>query len=76
LKKALLHVHELSLFYKYCVDGGDGPYDNYIHVQPWDLITLEPCSHIDVGYDPEIDNRWEDSHNVESLVACLEFSDY
>lgn len=56
---------------KYYVDGGDGPYDNYTHVQPWDLMTLEPCSPIDVGCDLEIDNRWEVSHNGESLTTWL-----
>ncbi len=39
-------------------------------------MTLEPCSPIDVGCDLEIDDRWEVSHDGESLVACLEVGDY
>jgi hypothetical protein len=40
------------------------------------LMTLEPCSPIDVGCDLEINNRWEVSHNGESLTTCLEVNDY
>ncbi len=76
LNKALLHVHALSCFCKYCRDGGDGPCDNYIHVQPWDLVTLEHCSPIDVGCDPKTDDRWEVSHDGESLATCLKVGDY
>jgi hypothetical protein len=76
LNKTLLHVRELSCFYKFCVDGGDGPCDNYTHVQPWDLMALEPYSSIDVRCDPDIDDMREVSHDGESLVACLEVGDY
>ncbi len=67
---------ELSCFYKFCVDGGDGPCDNYTHVQPWDLVALEPCSYIDARCDPDINDMREVSHDGESLVACLEVNDY
>ncbi len=76
LIKTLLHVQELSCFCKFCVDGGDGPYDNYTHVQPWDLVTLEPCSAIDVRCDLIIDDMWQVSHDGESLTTCLEVGDY
>jgi hypothetical protein len=72
LNKTLQHVHELYYFCKYCVNGGDGPCDNYIHVRPWDLVTLEPCSPIDVRCDLDIHDRWQVSHDGESLTACVE----
>jgi hypothetical protein len=39
-------------------------------------MTLKPCSRIDVGCDPKIDDRWEVSHDEESLATCLEVGDY
>jgi len=76
LTKILLHVRELFCFYKFCVDGADGPCDNYTHVQPWDLVALEPYSSIDVRCDPYIDDMWEVSHDGKLLVACLKVGDY
>ncbi len=66
---------ELSCFCNYCIDGGDWPYDNYTHVQPWDLVTLKPCSPIDAWCDLEIDDKWEVFHDGDSLVACLEIGE-
>jgi hypothetical protein len=37
---------------------------------------LKPCSPIDAWCDLEIDDKWEVSHDGESLVACLEVGDY
>ncbi len=53
----------LFCFCKFCIDGGDGPCENYTHVQPWDLVTLKPCSSIDARCDLDIDDmrkvsRW------------------
>ncbi len=69
-------MRELSCFCKYYIDGGDGPYDNYTHVQPWDIVTLEPCSPIDARCDPKIDDRWEISHDGKSLTSYLEVGAY
>ncbi len=68
-------MRELFCFCKYCVNGVDGPCDNYTHVQPWDLVTLEPCSPIDAWCDLEIDDKWEVSHDGESLITCLEIGE-
>ncbi len=76
VNKTLLCVRELSWFCKFCVDGGDGPCDNHSHVQPWDLLALEPCSPIDDRCDLETNDTWEVSHDGETLAACLEIGDY
>jgi hypothetical protein len=47
MNKTLLHVRELFCFYKFCINGGDGPCDNCTDVQPWDLVVVKPCSFID-----------------------------
>ncbi len=65
----------LFCFCKFYVDGGDGPYENYTHVQPWDLVTLEPCSSIDTRCDLDIDDMPEVYHDGESLATCLEVGD-
>jgi hypothetical protein len=66
----------LFCFSKFCVDGGNGPCENYTHVQPWDLVTLEPCSSIDARCDLDIDDMREVSHDGESLATCSEVSDW
>ncbi len=53
LNKTFLHVHELSCFCKFYLDGGDGPCDNETHVATFDLMTLEPCLIIDSRCDIE-----------------------
>ncbi len=68
-------MRELFCFCKYCVNGGDGPCDNYTHVQPWDLVTLEPCSPIDAWCDLETNDKWEVSHDGESLITYLEIGE-
>lgn len=73
MNKILLCVCELSCFCKFCVDG---PCDNHSHVQPWDLVALEPCSPIDDRCDFKTNDTWEVSHDEETLAACLEIGDY
>jgi hypothetical protein len=66
----------LFCFCKFCIDGGNGPCENYTHVKPWDLVTLEPCSSIDARCDLDIDDMREVFHDGESLAACLEVGNY
>jgi len=76
VNKTLLCVRELFWFCKFCVDGGDGPCDNHSHVQPWDLVALEPCFPIDDRCDLEMNDMWEVSPGGETLAACLKIGNY
>ncbi len=73
--RTLLHVCELSYFCKFCVDGRNGPCENCTHIQPWDLMALEPCSPIDANCDLKVDDMQEVSQDGELLIACLEVGD-
>jgi hypothetical protein len=75
LNKTLLHVCELSCFYKFYLDGGDGPCDNKTHAATFDLVTLEPCLPIDSMCDIETTDAREVSNDGEPLVTCLEVRD-
>jgi hypothetical protein len=69
----LLHVHELFCFYKFYLNGGDGPCDN--EIATFDLVTLEPCLLIDYMCDIKTIDAWEVSNDGESLATCLEIGD-
>jgi hypothetical protein len=71
LNKTLLHVCELSCFYKFCLDGGNGPCDNKTQVATFDLVKLEPCLPIDSMCDIRTIDAWENSNDGESLATCL-----
>ena len=43
LEGTSLQVRDLSYFCKFCMDGGDGPYDNATYVPAFILIRLKPC---------------------------------
>ncbi len=71
-KQTLLHLHELFCFYKFYLNGGDGPCDNETHATIFDLVTLEPCLPIDSRCDIKTIDAWEVSNDGESLATCLE----
>ena len=72
----MLECRDFSCFCSNCIGGLGTTCSNSAYVQPWKLITLEPCDAEDVLCDPEYnDTTWGIGGDSNDLAAQLQVGD-
>jgi hypothetical protein len=68
----LLEVKEFLCFYHHCIDVVPCDYTSKGYVEPWKLVTLEPCVALDALCDVEYDeNDWGVKEDNNDSAAGL-----
>jgi hypothetical protein len=75
-KPLSIQCRNYSCFCTSCMSTGPGSCPNSSHVEPWRLVTVEPCSVKDVASDSEeVNPDWEIDSGMNTLAAELEIGD-